>query len=219
MKMNWKAFAVACAGFVILSGSVLAAEPGIRLFINNVEFSGNAFKLKMVDGTAMVSLRSIVEQLKGKVDYKDNTINVTMPEASNLSMQVNSLENALRAESPEAAVQTWIRGVQKRSGAMQYAVLSPSLRQQTKQQFEDHFWVTGSSSPHMGKVSQLHSEELAPDKVQITFDYPLVTMNETIGTGRASITVDKIAPDNWAISRIALKDPGDTGIMIGASEL
>lgn len=222
MKIYGTVLIAACAGFVILSGSVLAAAIGPRIFINNTEFADSAFKLNMVEGTAMVSLRSIVEQLRGKVTYKDNSIYVTMPESANLSMQVNSLERALEAEFPEEAVQTWIRGVQKRSGAMQYAVLSPDLRQETKQEFEDHFWVTGDSSPHMGKVKQLHAKEVSPEKVQVSFDYPLVVMNETIGTGSASIMVEKIKResfDYWAISEIALKDPGDTGTLIGAVKL
>lgn len=219
MKRNLKVLAAACVGFMIISGSVLAAAPGVRLFINNVEFAGNALMLNMDQGKAMVSLRSIVEQLHGKLTYKENSIYVTMPESSNLTMQVNSLEKALIAESPADAVLTWIRGVQKRSGAMQYAVLSPALRENTKQEFEDHFWVTGGSSPHMGKVEQLHSREITSDKVQISFDYPLVVMNETIGTGSASMTLEKIpreSSDYWAISGIDLKNPGDTGIMIGA---
>ncbi|NOU93040.1 hypothetical protein GC093_07305 [Paenibacillus sp. LMG 31456] len=222
MKKNWKVWIAICAGFVFFSGSVLAAATGPRIFINNIEFAGSAFKLKMDEGTAMVSLRSLVEQLRGKVTYKDNSIYVTMPESSNLSMQVRSLENALEAESPEEAVRTWIRGVQKRSGAIQYAVLSPDLRQKTKQEFEDHFWVTGVSSPHMGKVEHLHTKEVSPDKVQVSFDYPLVVMNGTIGKGSACILVEKInreSSDYWAISDIALKDPGDTGIMIGARKL
>ncbi|MFD0682787.1 MULTISPECIES: hypothetical protein [unclassified Paenibacillus] len=222
MKKHRKVLIAAVCGFVFFSGSVIAAVTGPRIFINNVEFAGSAFKLNMDEGTAMVSLRSIVEQLRGKVTYKDNTIYVTMPESSSLSMQVSSLENALEAASPEEAVRTWIRGVQKRSGAMQYAVLSPDLRQKTKQEFEDNFWVTGVSSPHMGKVEQLHTKELSPDKVQVSFNYPLVMMNGPIGMGNASIIVEKIkreSSDYWVISDIALKDPEDTGIMIGAKKL
>ncbi|OPA73850.1 hypothetical protein BVG16_27145 [Paenibacillus selenitireducens] len=137
-------------------------------------------------------------------------------------MQVDSLERGLEAQSPEEAVHTWIRGVQTRSGAMQYAVLSPSLRQETKQEFIDHFWVTGGSSPHMGKVERLQSKKITPEKFQIAFDYPLVVMNETIETGSAVLTVEKIPResfDYWAITQIAVKDPGDTGVMIGASKL
>ncbi|MNJ01170.1 hypothetical protein D3C73_1607130 [compost metagenome] len=73
----------------------------------------------------------------------------------------------------------------------------------------------------MGKVEQLHTKVISPDKVQISFDYPLVVMNGTIGTGSASLMVEKIKRnsfDYWAISDIALKDPGDTGIMIGAKK-
>lgn len=219
MKKNWKIMtAGVCAGVLLVSSSVFAAT-NVRIFINNVEFSSHTFKLSMEKGTAMVSLRSIVEQFRGKLVYKDNSIYVTMPDSYNLSNQLKILENALLAETPEEAVQTWIRGVQKRSGAMQYAVLSPTLRQATLQEFEDNFWVTGGSSPHMGKVEKLDAKKISDDQVLISFEYPLVVMNETIGSGHASIKVDKIKTESsyyWAISTLTLKDPGDTGIMIGA---
>ncbi|WP_256758484.1 hypothetical protein [Cohnella sp. WQ 127256] len=221
MKLNRKVMITACAAFMFLSGSVIATAPATRIFINHVEFSSSTFKLNVDKGTTMVSLRSIVEQLRGKVSYKDNSIYVTMPESSTLSMQVNSLENALRSGSPEEAIQTWIKGVQRRSGAMQYAVLSPDLRESTKQEFEGNFWVTGGSSPRMGNVEQFNTKKITPDQVLISFDYPLVVMTETIGTGHASITVNKIkreSNDYWAISDIILKDPEDTGIMIGAND-
>ncbi|MGG4145447.1 hypothetical protein ABEW34_20255 [Paenibacillus algorifonticola] len=219
-KSKWITLTAACAGFLIISGSVFASSSGARIFINHTEFSASQFNLHMDKGTAMVSLKSIVEQFHGKLAYKNNSIYVTMPESSDLSMQTSSLENALIAESPEEAVQTWIHGVQKRSGAMQYAVLSPLLRQKTKQEFSDHFWVTGGSSPHMGKVEKLNSKEVTTNKVQITFQYPLVVMEETIGTGSAALMVEKIereSSDYWAISSIVLGDPGDTGTMIGAT--
>lgn len=225
MNRRWKIVLSTAAILLVVSGSALAATPGLKIFINNNEVNGSYFHLKMDQGTATVSLRSIVEELRGKVTYKNNSFYVSLPDATNatnISIQVNRLEEALLAETPEEAVQTWIRGVQKRSGAMQYAVLSPSLREKTKGEFIEYYWGTGGSSPHMGKVAQLNVKEVTPDQVQITFDYPLVVMNETIDTGSARITVDKIKRDSsdyWAISAIALKDPGDTGLMIGATIL
>ncbi|HIW34832.1 MAG TPA: hypothetical protein IAA29_18815 [Candidatus Paenibacillus intestinavium] len=219
MKKKSKILIASCAVFLMMSGAVLAKSPDVRIFINNIEFDGSALKLNVVKGTSMVSLRSIVDQFNGEVTYKDKSIFITTPESSNVAMQVNSLENALIAATPEDAVQTWIKGVQSRSGAMQYAVLSPELRQQTKQQFEDHFWVTGGSSPRMGKVEKLQSKEVTADKIEISFEYPLITMTETIDTGNATITVERIdreSSDYWAISKIVMKDPDDTGTMIGA---
>ncbi|WP_152396934.1 hypothetical protein [Paenibacillus guangzhouensis] len=222
MSIKPKILIASVAGLLVMSGSIYAAVKNPRIFINGVEFASSALNLKMENGTAMVSLKSIVDELRGKVVYKDNVFYITMPEASELQMQITSLEYGLQAYTPEDAVQTWIRGVQRRSGGMQYAVLSPKLRDQTKQEFIANFWVTGVSSPHMGKVDALQTKTISPDQVQISFNYPLVAQDQVIGTGSAVLTVDKIKRESfayWAISRIALKDPGDTGVMIGAVKL
>lgn len=222
MDKRLKILIAACSAFVLLSGSALAMKEGPRIFINNAEYANTYLKLKIEDGTAMVSLRAIVEQLKGEVAYKDNSIHVSLPEASQLAQQVEGYQNALMAESPEEAAKTWIRGVQKRSGPMQYAVLSPALQQSTKKAFADNFWVTGQSSPHMGPVDQMDTKTLAPGKVEISFDYPLIASGETIETGKASLVIEKgsgPAEDNWAISAIYLLEPNDTGIMIGAQKM
>ncbi|MCM2998296.1 hypothetical protein M3647_12460 [Paenibacillus cellulositrophicus] len=218
MKKRLKVFIAASSAFVILSGSALAVSAGPRIFINGAGFANNFLKLKIENGTAMVSLRAIVEQLKGEVEYKSDGIQVSLPEASKLSQQVSGFMNALQADTPEDAAKTWIRGVQKRSGPMQYAVMTPALQAKTKQQFEDNFWVTGGSSPHMGTVTNMTTKTLSGGKVQISFDYPLVTSAGVEGTGKAMLTIEKgfgPADDQWAISSIWLKDPGDTGLMIG----
>ncbi|ASS68591.1 MULTISPECIES: hypothetical protein [unclassified Paenibacillus] len=143
-----------------------------------------------------------------------------MPDATDLSHQVDRREEALQADTPEEAVRTWIRGVQKRSGAMQYAIMSPSPRQAALQEFKDHYEVTGGSSPHMGEAGKLEFKVLGEDKTQISFEYPLIVMNESIDTGKAVLTAERFEKDGcWTISKIALKDAGDTGTMIGADQL
>lgn len=217
-----KILIAACSAFVLISGSALAMSTGPRIFINNAEYASSYFKLKVENGTAMVSLRAIVEQLKGQVTYKNNSFYVTLPDAVQLAQQVEGFQNALMADSPEEAAKTWIRGVQKRSGPVQYAVMSPALQQSTKKEFADNFWVTGVSSPHMGPVDQMVTKQLAPNKVEVSFEYPLIASGETIAKGKAVLIIEKgsgPAADNWAISTIYLQDPTDTGLMIGAKKL
>lgn len=220
MKKRLKVIVAACSAFVLLSGSALAMTTEPEIFINKAPYANTYLKLKIENGTAMVSLRTIVEELKGKVTYKDNSIYVTLPDAANLANQVDLFMLALQADTPEEAAKTWIRGVQKRNGPMQYAVMTPALQASTKQEFQDNFWVTGGSSPHMGAVEKLDTKPLSDKKVQITFYYPLVAVEEVIGYGKASLTIEKgsgLFEDNWVISEIWLQDPDDTGVMIGAN--
>lgn len=222
MKKRVKTMIAACSAFVLISGSALAAAAVPRIFINKAEFAQSYLKLKEENGTTMVSLRAIVEELKGEVTFKDNAIHVSLPEASHLKHQVDGFQNGLQAQTPEEAAETWIRGVQRRSGPMQYAVMAPALQKSTKQEFEDNFWVTGGSSPHMGDVAKKDVKSLSPNKVQISFDYPLTVSTGKIGSGKASLMIEKVSGtgnDYWAISEINLEDPGDTGLMIGAKPL
>lgn len=223
MKNKIKILLVSCSAFVFISGSAIAMTKLPDLYINNTPFASTFGKLKMEKGTAMISLRDIVERLKGEVEYKNNSIYITMPEASLLVSQVDGLTRGMQAVTPEEAVNTWIRGVQRRSGATQYAVMSQALQEKTKQEFEDHFWVTGGSSPHMGTVTKLNSKVISDSKVQISFTYPLVTQADgIIDYGKAQISLEKVtggAEDCWVITEILLQDPDDTGLMIGAGKL
>lgn len=222
MKKRYKIMIAACSAFTLISGTALALTSGPGIYINKAGYASSYFKLKVENGTSMVSLREIVETLKGEVTYKDNNIYVSLPEASHLSHQVNGYLSGLEAETPEEAVRTWIRGVQRRSGPLQYAVMTPAMQKTTKAEFEDDFWVTGGSSPHMGPVDKLTSKTLTAGKVQITFDYPLIAQTQTIATGKALIIVEKDDDpiyERWAISDIYLQDPGDTGITVGVKPM
>jgi len=46
--------------------------------------------------------------------------------------QIISFMTGLQSENPKQTVELWILGVENRSGAVQYAVLSPNLQRKTK---------------------------------------------------------------------------------------
>ncbi|SFB11637.1 hypothetical protein SAMN04488577_3790 [Bacillus sp. cl95] len=63
------------------------------------------------------------------------------------SQIITSFMTGLQVEDPKQAVELWILGVNNRSGAVQFAMLSPSLQQKTRKQFEQRGWVTGVIKP------------------------------------------------------------------------
>ncbi|MBA4532658.1 hypothetical protein [Brevibacillus halotolerans] len=223
MKKIWKLTLSSVIGSVIVAGTVWA-QPNLQLFINGQGQDLGSLKLKVENGVTMVSLRSIIENLKGDIliDENKNSINVVLPDSTNLLNQVQRLERDLQPITAEGALQTWIRGIQDRNGAVQYAVFSPDLREKTKKNFDESYWVTGGSSPHMGKVENIVTRNVNDTTVQFTFDYPLIDKSGTIGVGKAVITVQKMKKeykDGWFITNIKMKNPEDTGIMIGAEKL
>lgn len=219
---KWVAAGAACVVATAVISATAWAKSGLNLFINDMPYTADYLKLKVENGTTMVPLRKIVDEFRGQVTADKNNIRITLPNATDLAHQVSQFESALEATTPEEAVNTWIKGIQNRNGSLQYAVLSPTLRKQTLKDFNTNYWVTGGSSPHMGKVKLPAPVQLSKDKVQFTFEYPLVVMEQDIDKGKAQITVQKLTEnerDRWVISNIKLKVITDTGTMIGAEEL
>jgi len=209
-------------GTMLLSGSAFAQSKW-ELFINEQPYAANYLEIKEENGKVLVPVDKLAEAFHGKatVDLAKQEVKVTLPEATMLSHQVTRLEDALVATTPKEALDTWVKGIQTRNGALQYAVFSPELRQQTQAEFAENYWVTGGSSPHMAEIEQLDVKQIDETTTLYTFDYNLVASNWH-GMGKAVVTVQKKKTDRaegWFITRVQMKDPGDTGLTIGVEQL
>ncbi|UUZ91540.1 copper amine oxidase N-terminal domain-containing protein [Paenibacillus sp. P25] len=209
-------------GAALAVGSAYAGSK-LNLIINEAASVPEHLEVKLEDGKVFVPIDRLAEEFKGKATYDPdkNEVRVTLPDAAKLSIQVSRLEDALKPSTPEDALDTWVKGVQTRSGALQYAVLSPELREQTKKEFEEHYWTTGGSSPHMDAIENLVTESLDDNTVRFSFDYRLVASNYN-GQGSAVMTVQQMETDRgegWFITNVKMKDPGDTGITIGVEPM
>jgi hypothetical protein len=128
--------------------------------------------LKVENGKVYAPIDRIAAEFKGKAVYNasKHEVRVTLPEAANLQHQVLRFEDAFRASKPQNALNTWVKGVQERNGSLQYAVFSPDLRAKTLSQFNENYWVTGGSSPHMGGLHALQIKVADSKITQYTFD-------------------------------------------------
>lgn len=128
-------------------------------------------------------------------------------EANLLEKQITSFMSGLQAETPKQAVELWISGVKNRSGAVQFAMLSPSLQQRTRKQFEQRGWGTGQSSPWVNNFRFIKKEIISDTKVQYTISYELLTSYANFGYGKKFINVEKNADPytNWFITDITAK--------------
>ncbi|WP_047151745.1 hypothetical protein [Aneurinibacillus tyrosinisolvens] len=223
MKTKWKIAMGSMIGSFIIAGSALAA-PNINLFINGMPFISSQLELKVENGKVWAPIDRIAEEFKGKATYdaNKNEVRVTLPEAANLQHQVLRFEDALLADTAKDALNTWVKGVQTRNGSLQYAVFSPQLRAKTLKEFNESYWVTGGSSPHMGTIEKLHAKEINKQTIEFSFDYNLQAQGKSIGKGKAVMRVQKIPTERgegWFITNIKLKNPDDLGIMIGVQKL
>ncbi|WP_312115163.1 hypothetical protein [Brevibacillus reuszeri] len=222
MKTRAKWIAGAAIGAMLLTGSVFA-ESKWNLFINDQEFASDYLGIKQENGSVLVPVDKLAEAFHGKasIDLTKHEVRVTLPEATMQSHQVTRLEDALLATTPKEALDTWVKGIQTRNGALQYAVFSPELRTKTQKEFSENYWVTGGSSPHMAEIEKLETKQINETTTQYTFDYNLVASNWH-GMGKAVVTVQKMKTDRaegWFVTRVQLKDPGDTGLTIGVEQL
>ncbi|MDM5230206.1 hypothetical protein QNH22_21370 [Lysinibacillus pakistanensis] len=125
-----------------------------------------------------------------------------------LESQLMSFMTGLMVTEPKQAVELWISGVNNRSGAVQYAMLSPALRKQSKSKFEQTHWITGQSSPSVSNFRFTKVEKLSESKMQYTVKYDLWASYGDFGGGEKIILVEKnLEPfkEYWFISSITTK--------------
>ncbi|MEH7110189.1 hypothetical protein [Bacillus sp. JJ1764] len=139
----------------------------------------------------------------------NNNPAIAAPKQLNLSeSQLLSFMTGLHVGEPKQAVELWILGVNNRSGAVQYAMLSPSLQKQSRRRFEQTRWVTGQSSPSVSNFRFTKVEKLSESKMRYTVKYNLWASYGDFGGGHKIITVEKNQEpfrEYWFISSISTK--------------
>ncbi|WP_248928437.1 copper amine oxidase N-terminal domain-containing protein [Paenibacillus hamazuiensis] len=182
-------FTLLAAGAVLITafvGSAYAADKAVKVYVNNWLLQ-SAVPPSIVDGKVMVPLREVAESLGATVKWNNDSqsVEVEMPQARSLQMQVQLLENAVAPKSPEEAVETWARAVQTRNGALQYAVMAPRLKELERKSFEAFHWVSGVSSPWVEKykIEPIRTEEDGSRTFGVRFDW------------RTSMDIN--APEHW----------------------
>lgn len=119
-----------------------------------------------------------------------------------------SFMTGLQPETPKQAVELWILGIKNRSGALQYALLSPTLQKLTKKKFEERYWGTGQSSPWVDNFGTTKVEKINDEKVKFTVTYDLISSYKNFGTGQKEITLEKnpaTGKRTWFITKIVTK--------------
>ena len=106
--------------------------------------------------------------------------------------------------NPEAAARTWASGLEKRSAALQYVVMSKELKGKYFGQLKKASpnWVTGVSSQWVNSY-EITSVEHMGDKTSIfTLKFLLATSTGPAGEYSAVLTIEKQG-DYWRIVKIS----------------
>ncbi|HHW14480.1 MAG TPA: hypothetical protein GXX28_06070 [Firmicutes bacterium] len=126
---------------------------------------------------------------------------VSEKELGALRRQVELLQSALAAETPEEAVRAWAKYVKLRNGAAQFALMSPELRAKERSRFEEANWVTGVSSPWVERFTVVSRGPAGDGKREYEVRFSLATSTGPAGTEAARLLVER-REDRWCISRI-----------------
>jgi hypothetical protein len=137
-------FVIAVAALVCLATSVFA-NTAIKLYFNGEELETDV-PPTLINHRVLVPIRVISEAYGMNVEWKDNAVYVES-ESGSSNTRIRLLEEALAPKDALSAARTWAEGVKMRNGALQFAVMSPDLREEKYSHFVELDWVTGTSSP------------------------------------------------------------------------
>ncbi|MDD4588745.1 MAG: copper amine oxidase N-terminal domain-containing protein [Heliobacteriaceae bacterium] len=182
--------------------TVAFADKPIDLLVNG-QFIKTDVPPQSVDGRVLVPVRSLAEALGAEVKWNDNTktVLISAPKLYSLQEQVKLLQAELAPKTPREAAEKWAKGVKERNGALQYAVLSPELKEQSFADYESYGWVTGMSSPWVECYEITKETKTGED----TWEYEIKFESAT-STGPAGSSVDKVVVkqynQNWYVAQV-----------------
>lgn len=94
----------------------------------------------------------MAEALDMNVQWDEDSKTVTVGESQgSIQLRIDCLEQALDAfvapKSPEEVALIWAQGLKERNAVIQYAVMSPALRQKYQPIFDETYLPASWSSP------------------------------------------------------------------------
>lgn len=141
----------------------------------------------------------IQEKDKLQVHYLD---------ADELREEVKTLEGLIKPTTAEEAIALWSRGQQTRSGALQYSALSEALQEKVMDRFSG--WVTGGSSPSLGKLVSQQVEVVDEGHKIYTLQYDEILQGKVSGHIQQKVSVEHVDQNGkgfWLITDVE----GDIG--------
>lgn len=172
----------------IFAAAALAGEGPIKLIVNDKIISPDVTP-QIINDRVMVPVRWVAEALGATVEWdeENRTVSIEAAQYGTLQQQVDLYQQALAAATPREAAERWSQGVAQRNGALQYAMLSPELKQSHHDYYDSFGWVTGTSSPWVDSYEISSGTEIDGGKWEFQ-----VTFNLATSTGPAGTTINRV---------------------------
>lgn len=191
---------IICAAVVLYTATAMAQNQ-IKLLVNGKVIEPDVAP-QIIDGRTMVPIRWVAEALGAKVDWNNETKTASIVSAvSEREQQIHLLEQGYAADTPLKAVQTWAEAVKNRNGAVQFALLSPELKEKTRDDYEKINWVTGVSSPWVEEYFIIDDEQADEDIHSYRIEFQMQTSTGPAGLLGASVKVKEI-DGVWLITEV-----------------
>lgn len=205
MKKKWLVVIGVVLSVSIFATGAFAANP-IKLIVNGQEIKPDV-PPQLINNRTMVPIRWVAEALGADVEWDEESGNVliNIPQLDLLQRQVVLLEEAIAPKTPREAVETWAKGVKGRNGALQYAVLSPELKEQKRNYYENCRWVTGVSSPWIGDYQIISESKTAEGTWTYDIKYSWETSTGHCGDFVGTVNVKQYG-QNWYVSQVLNQD-------------
>lgn len=112
--------------------------------------------------------------------------------------------NEFAATSKEQAINIYAKGVKKRSGPMQYSVMSKKLKNQFEKEMiesKNYAWVTGVSSPWVTDYKIMKLQKISRNEYKVTVAFFLDTSSGAFKTEKIVLTINQ-KNNRWYITDI-----------------
>lgn len=110
---------------------------------------------------------------------------------------------ALATDDPAKVVEGWAKAAKERDGKKQYQLLCADQQDKTRATLESLNWVTGVSSPGIGKykITKLTQKQ---DTTDFLVKYQIILQGKSVGT-----VSDQLQVKNGCISKFKYLSPTD----------
>lgn len=196
----------ATLALVGLFASAVSADSPVRLLVNGREIEPDV-PPQLINGRVVAPVRWVAAALGADVTWEEatRTVRVDVPQLASLERQINLLHNALAPTSPREAVEKWATGVNTRNGALQYAVLSPELKEQKRSEYEECGWVTGWSSPWVERYEITRETRGEDGTREYEVRFEMMASTGPAGSYTARVTV-KQYEQHWFVAETVWDD-------------
>ena len=169
------------------------------------------YDYKIIKDTLYVDYRWLNTLFLADLQYDrvTNTLNIAYMTSEELHKKIAELEKITMPTTPHEALALWIRGQQTRSGALQYSALSPQLKEEALARVNKEGWVTGGSSPSLGKAIILEIKKVDDCTMSYTVQYDEILTGQLYNQFSQTITVQRQLGsdlDNWFVISVQPND-------------